>query len=262
MRPRWTEAEESTLRRLFFEYDAEEIASALPGRTPKSVHHHAKALGLRKTPQQRGAIVSSRRDRELEDRLGEPICDWLRRRYAEEATYRELTAEVGINTRPLMRLMKKCGVEPISRSEAAKRLIRDRPEIIENLKRAAQTPEARCKLAQTRHKKWRARQSDQERDFLNALRDAGLSPSPEFPVARYNIDFAFPSVKLAVELDPLWHHSGRKARSNVKKDAVLESLGWTVLRLESRCATSFNVSKIESALRELASRQPSEVRMR
>lgn len=259
---KWTDAEDSVVRSMWSRYTADEIASELPGRTTRSIYHRARSLNLHKTPQDAGRSQTLRWERELADQLGEPICDWLRRRYAEEATYRELTSEAGINTRSLMRLMDKCGVEPISPSEAAKRLIRDRPEIIDNLVSSAHSPKAMRKRAQYRRDNWRELQSEQERDFLDALHDVGLSPECEHPVARYNIDFAFISSKLAVELDPLWHKSGRKAKTDARKDALLEERGWTVLRLESRCTTSFNVSKIESTLRELASTQPSEVRTR
>lgn len=256
MGPRWTEAEDSVVRDMWSRFTTEEISEELPRRTIRAVYHRARALGLRKTPQDAGRTGTLRWERDLAERLGEPVCEWLRRRYSDEATYRELTAEAGINTRSLMRLMKKCDVEPISPSEAAKRLIRDRPEIIDNLVAAAHTPQAARKRAQSRHENWESLQTDQERAFLDALHEAGLSPVCEYPVARYNIDFAFISSKLAVELDPLWHRSGRKAEADAKKDAILEARGWTVLRLESRCTTSFNISKIESALNELARTQP------
>jgi len=256
---RWTSSEGSVIREMFFRYDAEEIAAELPGRTPGSVRHRAKALGLRKTPEQRGIIVSLRWNRELEARLGEPICAWLRRRYGEEATYRELTAEAGINTRSLMRLMRECNIEPISNSEAARRLIRDRPEFITNLVAAGNAPEARRKRARTRGANWRAVQSPNERAFMGALNDAGLFPVPEYAVDIYNIDFAFLSVKLAIELDPLWHNTGKKALGDARKDALLISLGWEVLRVESRRSTSFNVRKIELAFRRRASTHPVEV---
>lgn len=257
---RWTESEDAVLRDMFFEYTTEEIAAALPGRTLKSVLHHAKALGLRKTPEQAGATQTLRFDRELEQKLGEPICDWLRRRYVdEEAKYEDLMAEANVANRTIMRLMDKCGVAPLTPSERAKRMIRDNPDTIDNLVRANHTPEALRKRAKTRHENWRNLQSDNEREFMAALLDVGLSPSPEHPVGRFNIDLAFPSVKLAVELDPLWHKTGDKARKDAMRDAALKLRGWTVLRLETRASTSFNVSKVESALSELASVQPSGV---
>jgi very-short-patch-repair endonuclease len=259
MGARWTEVEDATVCDMWSSHTAREIAVSLAGRTARAVLHRAKTLDLHKTPEQAGSAHSLRWERKLEASLGEPVCEWLKRRYAEEATYCELTVEVGINTRSLMRLMRKCNIEPISPSEAAKRLIRDRPEIIDNLVASGQSQESRRKIARTRRKNWRSVQSSQERDFLNALHEVGLSPECEYPVDRYNIDFAFVSHQLAVELDPLWHKTGRKAEMDAGKDALLKSRGWTVLRLESRCSMSFNVTKIESALKELAARQPFDV---
>jgi very-short-patch-repair endonuclease len=250
----WTEKEDKILRDNFFNLDARDISKLLPGRTRRAVLHRAKSLGLHKTPEQVGVIAKAKWNREFEKRLGEPICKWLRRRYEEdEATYRELTAEADINTRTLMRLMKECNIEPISKSEAAKRLIRDNPGVLENLVASNHTPEAMCKRAKTREENWRELQSDQERAFLKALRNANLKPKPEHAIGRYNIDFAFPSIKLAVELDPLWHKTGRKAKTDARKDAFLESRGWKVLRLEARASTSYNVSKIEEAFKCLDS---------
>ena len=97
---RWTEAEDTIIRDHFATRQAADIAALLPGRTTKSVQHRAKTLGLRKTPRDRGFVARLDFERELSAKLGEPVCDWLRRRYVDDqATYRDLNAEIGLNTR-------------------------------------------------------------------------------------------------------------------------------------------------------------------
>jgi DNA helicase-2/ATP-dependent DNA helicase PcrA len=64
--------------------------------------------------------------------------------------------------------------------------------------------------------------------LLQAMRNAGLSPSCQFEVARrFRVDFAFPAAQLAVEADGrAWHDPLRDQR----RDRELERLGWSVLR--------------------------------
>lgn len=62
-----------------------------------------------------------------------------------------------------------------------------------------------------------------------------------FPHA-YKIDIANPTLMIAVEIDGSSHHSPKRREQDEKKDALLISLGWKVLRLsntqtESLCST-------------------------
>lgn len=68
--------------------------------------------------------------------------------------------------------------------------------------------------------------------FARLLKNAGLS-SAEFqhPVGRDEIDFAYPALMLAIEVDGYGPHSSRRAFQNDRdRQNVLVGLGWTVLR--------------------------------
>lgn len=254
---RWTDVEDEYLRMASRNLTAAEIAVRLE-RTPRSIHHRAQILGLRmKTPAEIGAYNSERWLANLEAKLGEPVCAWLRRRYiGEKATYRELTKETGINTRSLMKLMKRCEIDPIDARTAVRREMAEDPNFLAPMLAAARTPEATRKRALWRQVNWQTFCSPQELEFLHALNDASLFPIPQLAVGTYNIDFAFPDAMLAVETDPLWHKSKRKRPRDGKRDAFLTAEGWTVLRLESRNSMAFKVRKVSEAITSRASTHP------
>ena len=55
----------------------------------------------------------------------------------------------------------------------------------------------------------------------------------EFPVGRYSIDFAWPHLKKAIEIDGDQHERFEKQReSDARKDKALEDAGWKVLRVK------------------------------
>lgn len=75
-----------------------------------------------------------------------------------------------------------------------------------------------------------AKLSDDERVILAALNAHGLFPVPLYAVERHNIDFAWPDIKLAVEYNGGgWHNLPQVRANDERKDALLKSLGWTVL---------------------------------
>lgn len=253
----WTSEEDRIIRESFGALLPIDIAALLPRRTHKAVQHRAKALGLWLTPQEVGALNTERYDAQAVTRLGEPIADWLRRRYVvDRASYRKLCVEAGVNTRTLMRWMRVAGLEPISSSEAALRQMERNPNAITRM----QSPDAKRRravaLAQTRQRDWQTFCTPRELEFLDALRAAGLSPVPQLAVGSYNIDAAFPAVMLAVELDPRWHITDSRIRRDAARDAKLETLGWTVLRLDTRASISFNVQKVSNALQSRAATHP------
>lgn len=253
---RWSEEEDNIIRSNFGKLYAEDIAALLPGRTRKAVLHRAKALGLKHTPETHGAMLSAAFDAEMEAQLGEPIGEWLMRRYvAEKATYREICRELNINTRTLMRWMRANSIEPIDASAAAKRSWKTSPHM-----RNAFAPDVQRRralsIARSRQERWETFMNAGEYELFDALRAAGLNPVPQLAVSTFNIDFAFPAVKLAVEYDSRWHNSPVKRPMDRRKDAYLTSRGWTVLRLDTRVNTSYNVQKVSDALQSLASSHP------
>ncbi|MFZ5786069.1 MAG: endonuclease domain-containing protein, partial [Acidobacteriota bacterium] len=53
----------------------------------------------------------------------------------------------------------------------------------------------------------------------------------QFPTT---VDFALPSIKLAIEVDGSSHHSAERRERDRQRDSFLKSSGWTVLRFTNR----------------------------
>lgn len=65
------------------------------------------------------------------------------------------------------------------------------------------------------------------------IRCAGLAMWPQFPVGRYFVDFGNPVARVALECDGASFHDANK---DAARDAELNTLGWTVLRIPGwRC---------------------------
>jgi len=79
-------------------------------------------------------------------------------------------------------------------------------------------------------KQTRATLSDDEIEILSALNEVGLHPVPHYAVDKYNIDFAFPDVMIAVEYNGgNWHNTPKKRAEDEIKAGFLASLGWSLL---------------------------------
>jgi very-short-patch-repair endonuclease len=100
-----------------------------------------------------------------------------------------------------------------------------------------------------------------EYELYQAMRKEGLSPTPQFRIDWYTVDFAFPDVKLAIEADGFAYHSGNRREHDHKRDANLRSAGWTVKRFQgttiyheaSNCASTIK-QEVESRRAQAASR--------
>lgn len=258
--PPWANTEDEFLRQNFGTMTAKQLAAKMGSRTKKAVDHRMAVLGLEKPPKLAGHFRSAIWEKRLTERVGEPISDWLRRRYvSEEASYRDIAKELGINTRSIMRLIRAAGITPITPSVAAKRQILKNPENIKKCIAATNGRGASANKAKVREANWKGRLSQGEWRLYDAMTEAGLNPVPEMAFDKFNIDFAFIEAKLAVELDPRWHSSPEKKALDVAKDAMLTASGWTVLRLDARASTSWMVTKVVAALKRLAASQPPEV---
>src|SRR4030043_323960 len=69
-----------------------------------------------------------------------------------------------------------------------------------------------------------------EVELYDAMRQRGLSPTPQFRIEAYYVDFAFPDIKLAIEADGAAHHSDERKERDRKRDWFLRRQGWTVKR--------------------------------
>lgn len=72
--------------------------------------------------------------------------------------------------------------------------------------------------------------SDDEAEIMAAFYEAGLHPIPLYAIDKFNVDFAFPEVKLAVEYHGgNWHNTRKKRESDAAKARHLAANGWTLL---------------------------------
>lgn len=82
-------------------------------------------------------------------------------------------------------------------------------------------------------------ESGLEQLALDAFIDAGLQPVAQLWVEvpdgpRYRLDLAFPDRMIAVEIDGSQHEERPARAADSARDAALEALGWTVVRVRSR----------------------------
>jgi len=69
-----------------------------------------------------------------------------------------------------------------------------------------------------------------ESRLYEAMRAEGLSPTAQFCVEGYFVDFAFPDIRLAVEADGAAFHGGEARDRDRKRDWILKNAGWSVKR--------------------------------
>lgn len=257
MRKFWDKSEDDILRKYALTHTADEIAKMLPGRTVRAIHHRMGKLGIQRR-QVTYAMVRERTVQAIESQIGEPLGGFLRRRYeVEQATYRELCDELVINTRTLMRYMKRFGIKPIDPVTAGKRNYRKHKKIYAYNLSLKNTDDARIKSAKTKQDRWKNFISEQALEIYEALKSKGLYPIPEYAIHRYNIDLAFPEIKLAVEVDGgNWHQSDPHLKKQSKKESYLHKKGWAIIRVGTNDPVNQNVSKISDAVKSRASIHP------
>ena len=84
--------------------------------------------------------------------------------------------------------------------------------------------------------------TDIQKKFMEVLKDGWIAEYAEkthksaaqgYP-HHYKIDIAHPMMGIAVELDGASHSSVKRKQQDEKKDALLRSLGWKVLRMSNK----------------------------
>lgn len=63
------------------------------------------------------------------------------------------------------------------------------------------------------------------------IRELGLRFWPQYPIDRFFVDFADPVQRIALECDGKAYHDAAK---DAKRDDILRSLGWRVIRMTGR----------------------------
>jgi very-short-patch-repair endonuclease len=91
-----------------------------------------------------------------------------------------------------------------------------------------------CKRAKGKQRT--ARMSEYEKALFEKLSALGYKPIPLFALDKFNIDLAFPELKLGIEVDGgNWHKTTRiKIAQDTAKADMLNSLGWRIIRVKTR----------------------------
>lgn len=97
-------------------------------------------------------------------------------------------------------------------------------------------------------------ESGLEQLALDAFLDAGLPPIAQHWVqvesgARYRIDLAFPGLMIAIEVDGSQHEERPAQLADAERDAALEAMGWTVIRIKVKTFASDLARAIERVRR-------------
>jgi very-short-patch-repair endonuclease len=193
----------------------------------------------RPQPNQKGkAYLSAAARQRLIDLTNLPIVEAMRELYvARQMTIGDIATFAGTGHRTVRAwLDESCIPKRTPAEEKSLRMANLTPEERESLmsgcraatRGAKQTDAHRQKIARTRQD--RVALSGDEAEIMSALNSVGLNPVPLYAIHRYNIDFAFPDVKLAIEYNGgNWHNTPKKRRADEVKTAYLESSGWTVV---------------------------------
>jgi len=73
-----------------------------------------------------------------------------------------------------------------------------------------------------------------ESRYLKVFRDHSIDVIPQYAFEIYNLDFAIPSIKLAIEIDGgNWHESKPKRKYDRGKEVLLSNRGWSYIRFSA-----------------------------
>lgn len=100
-------------------------------------------------------------------------------------------------------------------------------------------------------RKLRRRETNAEATLWRALRGrrlAGLKFRRQHPIDRYIADFACESTRLIIELDGAVHDDEAQAAADAERQAVLEGLGWFVLRFSNEAVHNRMSAVLETIL--------------
>jgi len=120
---------------------------------------------------------------------------------------------------------------------------------------AAKSPTSRAKMSERLRARWSERTPEQVRDHMlkmwraigtakptrleqsvaRVLDSLGISYQVQVPIDRYTVDFLVPSRNLVIECDGhRWHSSDQARAKDRRRDQLLTSLGYSILRLPER----------------------------
>lgn len=80
------------------------------------------------------------------------------------------------------------------------------------------------------------RETALERDAADLISERAHRQQPirEYKAARYSLDFAWPAIQYAIEIDGPHHETDDGAIRDARRDRALRDDGWTILRASGR----------------------------
>jgi very-short-patch-repair endonuclease len=159
----------------------------------------------------------------------------------DEKSVNMMSKELGVARDTIYRWMAYFGIEPRNVSESARIRMKymtseERKQLASKAHEAVRGSKRVQTITERIHRASKAsdaaRMSKHEKTFAHMLIDADLYDFIfSYPLGIYNIDFAFPAQKVAIEVDGgNWHTTPRKMEQDSKKEAFLTSEGWTIYR--------------------------------
>jgi very-short-patch-repair endonuclease len=77
--------------------------------------------------------------------------------------------------------------------------------------------------------------TEKEISYFQGFKKAGLSLVSQYAIGKYNVDFACPKARVAVEIDTAWSTwtPGKKFKKQTEKESALNQMGWRCIFLVS-----------------------------
>ena len=185
-----------------------------------------------------------------------------RMHWDEERTVQHIAKVLGCSRKSLYEFMERHGIAARNQSDAMPlRLRQAGPEgrkaltdaahdAVRGMKRSWPDRCTRALGVQTQ-----GLQSRHEEALFDLLSSRGCEPTPAYALGIYNVDLAFPKIRLAIEVDGgNWHSSPRKIPFDQRKEAHLRSMNWYLVRVPSLniCdATADNIVALVKVLETL-----------
>jgi very-short-patch-repair endonuclease len=158
--------------------------------------------------------------------------------YINGLSINKLSSKFNIGKVSVLNILKKSNVKIRTHSEGVKLAHKLYPDNFKHTKESKEKiREARLKFMSENPEKTAWRQSNlsyPEKIFLEKIKEIGWDKKylivRERSVFPYFIDFAFEEQKIAIEIDGSQHNNVDRIKSDLKKDSLLNSLNWVVLR--------------------------------
>jgi Uncharacterized protein conserved in bacteria len=179
----------------------------------------------------------------IEDLVGEPAKEWLEREYPSR-TMKSICQELGIgHTQRLSRLMEYLDIHIRSDQEQGELLWKQHPEFYELHKEVS---------IKTNREMSFKRPTSIEKIMMKGLDDARIDYEFQGVVeGKFTCDFVLRNHLLIIECDgTYWHSKPDAIIRDARKDAYLQTIGWTILRF-SDTAINKDVSSCVQAIRKI-----------